>query len=291
MTASMPPLPQTLARLRELDGLSPAEVGPPTGERWLHLDRLLGDGLDRLFAAAATAAVPRRADYVGASVASALADVLISTALPALLVERRLPAITPSNLSVHIHDRELWFDSVAVHEPNCYALVTDPASGHATVTAVASVDDLHRRIASLLVDAATPWFAAIRARAPFGRRGMWGQLADGVGGTALWAARAARLDQRRMWAEAQTIVDLIAADVPELRVRPRLFPVRWGGGETLWQVKGTCCLWYTTFEEPDSCGDGYCATCPLRPDDVRHERLRTWLENEAEAPQAAAAST
>lgn len=120
-------------------------------------------------------------------------------------------------------------------------------------------------------------FSAVRARAPFGRRRMWGQLADDIGGTALWTARAGDLDQRSAWKEAQAILDHVAETAPELRVRSRPFPVRWEGDETLFQVRGTCCLWYTTFEEPDRCGEGYCTTCPLRDDDVRHERLCRYL--------------
>ncbi|MDP9403428.1 MAG: hypothetical protein M3P85_08850 [Actinomycetota bacterium] len=266
-----------------MDGIGRAEVGPPAGEGWLGLDAVVETGLERLFEAARSATTTRRPDYVGASVAAALADALVGTAVPALLVERRLPHTAPRNVSVLLPDSELWFERVAVHRPHGYVLAADPAADHPEVTPVATLHDLHRQLASLIVEAVSPWFAAIRERAPFGRRGMWGQLADHLCGTALWTARVAKLDQRRAWDEAQAVLDLIAESVPELRVRPRLFPVRWRGGETLCQVKGTCCLWYTTFDQPDIRGDGYCVTCPLRPDAVRVDRLRHWLDSEAES--------
>jgi hypothetical protein len=278
------PLAGTFERLRRFDDLCRAEIGVPSDETehdrgWLPLGTITAHGLDELFAAAQRGG-PRRPDYLGATVAAALVDVLVSTALPALLLERRLPEVAPANLTVRLHDDELWFHRVALVEPRCWALPDDPEAGDATVRTVANLDQLHVAFADVVVAAARGWFDAVRARAPFGRRGMWGQLADDVSATALWTARAAGLDQHETWDEGQAVIDVIAAAVPDLRVRPRRFPVRWSGGESLWHVKGTCCLWYTTAEDPDPCGDGYCTTCPLRPDDVRHERLAAWLETQ-----------
>lgn len=273
------PVTSTFERLRAYDELCRASVGGPTGATWLHLASLPQD-LEDLFAAMARSG-PRRAAYKGASVAAILTDAVVSTALPPLLVDRRLPDIHPLNLWVRLHESDFWFDQIRLEDPTVYLLPTDPEADHPTCVVVPTIEDLHRRFGQQLVEAATPSFSAVRALAPFGRRGMWGQLADDVGGTALWTARAVGLDQRAAWEEAQSILDHVAEAVPDLRVRPRLFPVRWEGGETLFQVKGTCCLWYTTFEEPDRLGEGYCTTCPLRDDDVRHERLHQYLADGA----------
>lgn len=280
MTPSAPPLAETFERLRPHEDLCRAVIGRPDAEGWLRLDATTGAGMDGLFAAAQRGE-QRRPDYVGASVAAALVDVLTSTAIPPLLVERRLPDVSAANLSVRLHDAQLWFEQVALDEPTCWALPGDRDFQHPTVEPVADLDELHRRLAGVLVERATRWFDDVRARAPFGRRGMWGQLADDVCGSALWTAREVGLDPRAAWAEANAIIDVVAAAVPELRVRPRLFPVQWSGGESIWQVKGTCCLWYTTAAEPDTLGDGFCTSCPLRPDDIRHDRLVEWLETQA----------
>jgi len=119
---------------------------------------------------------------------------------------------------------------------------------------------------------------AVRRRASYGRYGMWGQVADDLCGTALRAARRADLDGEAAWDEAQAVLDLVAAQVPELRARPRLFPVTWRGGEALFSVKGTCCLWYKTRKAPDLGGEGYCGSCPLRDDECRRARFTGWLE-------------
>lgn len=281
MTTATSPLAASFDRLRSYDELCRAEVDVHSGGGWLHLGALPGRGLDELFAAV-TRPGPRRPDYAGAAVAATLVDALVSTALPVLLVERRLPDVSPANLSVLLHDAELWFTRVSLHEPGCWVLPDDDAAADRSASVVPSLEELHQRFAASLLEAVRPWFGAIRSRAPFGRRGMWGQLADDVCGTALWTARTVGCDPRAAWREANVILDHLADTVAELRVRPRLFPVRWSGGESLWQVKGTCCLWYTTStDDADGGGGTYCTTCPLRPDDERRDRLRDWLETSA----------
>lgn len=277
------PLAGTVARCGQLDGADPPRVvvGDPVGDRWFDLDQL-DAGLEALAADLAPHAAGRR-DYLAASVASAVAGSVVTAAWVPLLVERRLPELSADNLVVHRHSDEGWLDRVAIRRPACLALAGDPAAHHPDLTVVAGLGELHRRFADGMVAVVGPWFDAVRARLPFGRAGMWGQLADGLCGTSLWTARRAGLDQAAAWDEAHAVVDLVAARVPVLRARPRWFPVRWRGGETAFQVKGTCCLWYRTQAEPDPCGEGYCTTCPFRPDGVRRARLAAWLEEEAAA--------
>lgn len=275
------PLAATVARPRVIDGdAARLQLGEPAGHRWLALDALADDGLDLVLAGAEPRAGGAR-DYLGASVAAMLADTVVTAGWPALLTERRLPDLRPANLAAHRHETEGWFDRITLRQPTFTALPDDPAAGHPHVTVVGDVGDLHRRFAHRLATAVAPWFDAVRRRVPFGRRGMWGQVADDLCGTALWTARRAGLSQHAAWEESHAVVNLIADVVPELKVRPRLFPVRWSGGETLFQVKGTCCLWYKTQPAPDPCGDGYCTTCPFRDDDARRSRLVTRLEEEA----------
>ncbi len=278
------PLAGTVARLADLDSEHVRlELGPRAGERWLDLDAVLAEGvLDLLFADAEARAAGRR-DYLGASVAASLSDAVVTAGWPALLLDRRLPDLSPANLAVHRHEPEGWFDRIAVRDARCWVLSDDPAADNPDATTVADLAELHDRFAAAVVDAVTPWFTAVRQRAPFGRRGMWGQLADDLCGTALWMARRAGIDQHAAWAEAHAVLDRLAADVPEVRVRPRLFPVSWNQRDTLFQVKGTCCLWYKTQPAPDACGNGYCGTCPFRDDDARRSRLTSWLEEEAAA--------
>lgn len=273
-----PPLEQSFARVAAVDEYGRGEVAAPVGDGWLHLGGDAEQVVEAVVDLARAATPDERADYLAALVAGALADALIGVSVPVLVLDRRLPDVTATNLRVRRADGELWLERIAVDSPARRALAEDPRASDPTVRTVRSYSELTTALTATLVDALTPWFSALRARAPFGRMGMWGQVADDIHGKALSIARLARTDQRQAWTDATAVVDAVAALVRELRVRPRLFPVRWDGGNALWQVRGTCCLWYTTSADPDPCSDGYCTTCPLRPDDSRHERLAEWLQ-------------
>lgn len=98
-------------------------------------------------------------------------------------------------------------------------------------------------------------------------------------------ARRLGLDELETWRRCELLlVDAIHAGAPGLRHRPHLLPVPLSGGTAHYQVRGTCCLSYRTFDQPDPNGDGYCATCPLRTDDSRTRRLRAHLEQASAAP-------
>jgi hypothetical protein len=273
------PLAASVAHLRAIDPQLCRLRGPgdSTGETWLGLDDP-DEGLDLLVAAGAR--LGRRPDHLGASIASAVIDAIVSASLPLLLVDRRLPDLAVASVRVRLAGGELWFDAVDVRSDRCRVLQGDPEATAPGVDVVASVTDLHRTLAAALRETGNRWFPAVRRRAPFGRRGMWGQLADDVHGSALWTARVAGLDQRVAWDEAQAIVELVAGGAPELKTLPRPFPVRWSGGDALWQVKGTCCLWYTACPEEER-ETSFCTSCPLRGDDSRREQLRSWMETQA----------
>jgi hypothetical protein len=275
------PLVASAGRLQAMDPqVCRLQVDGPgeraAGETWLDLADPEG-GLDLLVAAGER--LGRRPDHLGASIASAVVDAVLSAHLPPLLVDRCLPG-PGAGLQARLHPDELWFDAVESGGGSCCLVAGDPRAQEPGVEVVEGVDALHRALAGALLETGRTWFPAVRRRAPFGRRGMWGQLADDVHATALWTARVAGLDPRTTWDEAQTIVGLVAAEAPELKVRPRPFPVTWSGGEALWQVKGTCCLWYTACPELER-DASYCTSCPLRPDDLRHELLRSWMESQA----------
>jgi hypothetical protein len=278
------PLAASVRRVQALDPhvcrLQVARAGArAASETWVDLADPEA-GLDLLVAAGER--LGRRPDHLGASIASAVVDAVLSAHLPLLLVDRCLPGSGTGSMQARLHPDELWFDAVEVESSACACRLVagDPRAEQLGVAVVDGVDALHRALADVLLETGRRWFHAVRRRAPFGRRGMWGQLADDVHATALWTARVAGSDPRATWDEAQTIVELVAAEAPDLKVRPRPFPVTWSGGEALWQAKGTCCLWYTACPEQER-DASYCTSCPLRPDDLRHELLRSWMESHA----------
>jgi len=256
------PLRQAVERLRATDPECRLVLADgDSGAEWTTLDG--PDVVGEAFEVAERRLGGSRA-AIGASVAALLVDGVVTATWPLLLAQRRLPAVHASNVAVRLHPELAWFEHVTIRTPACHG------------------DDLHERFVDGLVTTFAPWFDEVRARAPFGRAGMWGQVADELHGGALWHARQAGTDARAAWDEAGAVVDLLAEQVPALRSRPRPLPVRWPGGEATWQVKGTCCLWYQTRDGQALGDDGYCVACPLRTDEAaRQDRLVEWLRPEA----------
>ncbi len=157
-------------------------------------------------------------------------------------------------------------------------LPDDPARAHPDSEVVAHLDALSELVASEIVATLTVVFGAVRARAPFGLRGMWGSLADGLGGGAALDAVNRGIDVSETWREAMQLLDAIAARTPLMRVRPRLRELEWSGGVSGVVVRGTCCLYDKTHDAPDPRGEGYCTSCPLRDPDDQLDRWRDWLE-------------
>jgi hypothetical protein len=269
------PLASSVARLGRWDGTPALTVEAPTGPDWLSL-REVDHGLDVLLAQG-EAAMPGCPDYVAASVATMVAGAVVDAGLALLLVERRLPDLV--SLAARRSPDELWFEQVALLSPRLTVLPDDPAAMHPDVAVAPALDDLHQRLVDRLVIALEPWFDGLRrTRAPFGRAGMWGQAADEITGTALRTARAAGLDQGEAWAEALSIVDRLSLLEPRLKARARPFPVDATTRSCLFQVKGTCCLWYRSVPDSDPAGEGYCIACPKRTDANRYPLLVAYLD-------------
>ncbi|MGH9041819.1 MAG: hypothetical protein ACRDZ3_16495 [Acidimicrobiia bacterium] len=141
---------------------------------------------------------------------------------------------------------------------------------------------LLRCLAAEAVDVLVPLFDAVRAWAPFGLRGMWGALADGIGGRAAFGAAERGEDGAPAFRRAMAVVDAIAKAAPlSAIIRPFLVPVEWSGGVTHLPRKGTCCLLYKTTADRDPSGENYCTACPLRDEESQLVRWVRWLEDRA----------
>ena len=253
-------------------------------EGWYELAELTAEGgalaaawLDAMVAGAAGG----HRDVAGSYLAAYLAEIVVEPVVTAVLGERRGWPVAPADLAVHRH-ADGWFDGLAVGATTIWVLPDDPLAGRPGTVVHADADALHDAVAAGLVAALGPWFAAVRAIAPYGRRGMWGGVADSIASGAMRMARADGNDQPTMWNAAAALIDRVSAHAPELRVRPGTESVTWSGGTALVPVKGTCCLYYKTYAGvPDRTGEGYCISCPLRRPASRGERWAAWLPQEA----------
>jgi hypothetical protein len=277
------PLAATLAGLDATDPHCRCVAGEPDGGDWHRLDAALSDGalLDQWYRHILEGEAQGRRDVAGSYLASWLGGVVAEPVTAALVGDRRTWPLRAGALAVHRHDGG-WFDGLAVLAPTVRVLPGDADRHHPDVEVVDGCDRLRSLLADELVALVEPIHAEVRRRAPFGTAGMWGGLADEIAGGVLWRAHRSGGDALTAWLEASALLDAVADRVPRLRARPRLEPIEWSGGTAYFSVKGTCCLFYKAFEgTPDVRGDGYCTSCPLRPDDWRRARWSSWMEQGA----------
>jgi hypothetical protein len=272
-------LAETGARLAAVDEHLGFAVGEPAGSSWIRLDQVVSDGwVDRC--AEMLVAREGRADVAGSYLGAGLVGPLGLRTVAAICLDRRAPDPAPDGVRVH-RNAEGGFDGMAFARPAMAVLPTDAAAGQGGSPGTAVVADLDALVdwwAERLVAAATPLIESIRARLPFGRRCLWGGLADRVAYPPLALARRRGWDGAAAWAEATRLIDALARHAPMRFARPKPFTVDWAGGETWFSIKGTCCLRYRTAPGPDPCGACNCNSCPILDDAERLARWRAHLE-------------
>jgi hypothetical protein len=270
------------AAIRARDEHQVIELGRPQGASWFPLADLSGEGVvarELQWVAGAPAGV-RPADVAASYLAGYIGSCVLAPAATLLVLEGLLPDVSPGNLWLHREGTERWYDRIAYAGPSFWCAAEHAAAGHPDARPVGTTAELVERLASTSVEQLTPVFQAIRARAPYGLRGMWGSLADEVASSLLWITRrddGDATEQRRVWKSIEAILDVLTARAPQLRVRPSPVEVDWSAGSTIYCRRGTCCLFYKTPEAaayPEA--DQYCSSCPLRDPD---EQLASWRQS------------
>lgn len=248
---------------------------------WHRLDDLLSDQglMDDLLESLVDGEAAGHRDVAGSFLASWLAGPIAHVLASAWVDGRRVVHPEPDRLALRFHE-EGWVAGLAIAAARLSVGGNDPAAALDGVDVVEDLDRRRRLVVDQLRSVARPIFDAVRARAAYGRSGMWGSLADGLAGGTLYSEqrRPGRGDPAGAWETIDALVDELGRQTPSLRARPRRQLIAWSGGTWHQSVRGTCCLYYKTTADPDPCGDGYCSSCPLRPDTSRAERIARWLE-------------
>ena len=254
------------------------------GPGWVPLGERLRDpaALDAWYRAELDGPAAGHPDLAGALIVYRFAGSLAELVMGPRLDQRRALVLTVDDIALQLH-AGTRIDAVAATPAEVAVLPDDPAAGAAGTAVVPDVAGLHAVIAATLHAVFAPLADAVRERAPFGRAGMWGTLADHVAEGALsWAREhgAGPGDLDAAWTASEGVLDDLAGREPRLRVRPRRHPVATPRGDRLYADKGTCCLVYkavpgvtdgTTVR--GKIGVGACASCPLRSQDDRHARF------------------
>lgn len=280
------PLDATRRRLGRTFRPFAFEMTPTPGERWVSMADAgqpgwLADRVEQL-----GLRYGGRRDVAAAYLAMRISSVVGTPLISAYLLERRFPLLDPEASHVRL-DPATEFSRFAVGTKRFTALPDDEDAHHPDarvvdpeVLAETVADHLHRLL--------TPALTELRSLAPFGSRGLWGLLADSIGGTALAAARETNTDHRPLWASANRILDLLQGRGSPLGNRPRPLVVRYAGHEIPFNIRGTCCLQYKADEQcqhhdPDF--GPFCHSCPLVDEAVLerhyHEAARARYDSQA----------
>jgi hypothetical protein len=246
------------------------------GPGWVGLAARLGDpaGLDAWYRAELDGMAAGHRDLAGALIVYRFAGSLAELVVGPLFDQRRSLVIRPEGLSLLLAADGARLDGLSLAAPAVAVLPTDEAAagapraaaeGHgAGADGVSVVDDeaaLREVAVTAMLATFGPLAEAVRARAPFGLRGMWGTLADHLAEVALRRAREQGRASAAAWAASEALLDDLAARQPLLRVRPRRQDVAAPGGPTTFAAKGTCCL---VYKPAGPVAAAACTSCPLR---------------------------
>lgn len=227
-------------------------------------------------------------DLAGALIAYRFAGSLAALVTGPLLGQRRVLVLGPDDVWLRLVDGTS-IGEVGVPAPTVVALAADTEAeadvepGGAGGRVVDDIGGLCDVATDSLHAVFAPLADAVRARAPFGRSGMWGTLADHVAETALDWARSHGDDPEAAWSAAAAVVDGLGEREPALRARPRRHPV----DDQVFADKGTCCLVYKVHDPAPPgpatnrrrIAQAACASCPLRAADDRHDRFARYLRS------------
>jgi hypothetical protein len=287
------------------------------GDGWFRLADRLADpaGLDAWYAAELAGTGRGHRDLAGALIAYRFAGSLAELVIGPLLEQRRVVLLSPGNLSLRL-GAGARVEALSVTAPVVAVLAGDPDAGRpGTVVVEASPpqppagpgpagapgEEGTAALRAVAVDGILAVFGplaeAVRARAPFGLRGMWGTLADHLADVALRRARDHGGDPEEAWASAAALIDDLAARQPLLRARPTRHDVACPVGPAVFSTKGTCCLIYKTNMPLDRADRAdraagpasaqpwidadACTSCPLRSEADRTGRLVRYLTDRA----------
>lgn len=277
VAASEAPLASTLDRLGTLDPWFEADLGRPDGDAWhrLHVDSLadlIPGWLDEL-----TSRHGGHRDVAGSYLGGWFGGAAASLPIAGLVVERRVPDLSQP-IWVRRHE-EGWFDRVAFESGSVVVLPDDAHAGHPHATVVADEGALSAHVAEHLAAVLEPLLEQVRGLVPFGRRGLWGSVADEVASMGLWAGRLAGCDPEATWRSTTVLTSQLADRVSWLRTMPSPCRIGWSGGQAIFAVKGTCCLYFKTQPRDLDVGAAYCTGCPFRTEEDRQARLVAHMES------------
>ncbi len=282
--ANQHPLQVTFARIQQLnpyvgarleipitvDWLTPAELFAPPAT---HLTALIQATQKRL----QTTAVNK----IGGALIQEYQWPLIASAVACFLVDRRVPALDPYHVRLHLPLTEQEEAEEAEHPPRVAylsgrfaALPDDPVAEHPDALIVPNRNALRDYLRNEL-EAHFGWvIERLSAAVGCNQRGLWLYVTDRVAGTLSWLMQ----EQYKQAClscinrEANGLIRVV--DSPLYNKKVGYFELTDQAQRQVYLDRVTCCFWYKTD------GGDYCTTCPHRTKEDRNERLLKYMAEE-----------
>jgi hypothetical protein len=271
-TAAEHPLAATVARLTGLSDHLQVRLGSPAGRGWVRAAEFLDPQSPHLAAAEARIGAKYHTDSRKIQAGWSFAYYnwpIIAVGVAGYLAERRVPDLAPGSLALHLDDHG-GFDGIALLSRRFAALPDDPAAAHPDALVLPDSDALRDELRASIEAHMAPLVEIVRARAGWGRRALWANVADRLAHATIWLSQTLGCDHASCRSEVAALVG-----APPLKGHTGVQEVERDGRRELFLKRGGCCLAYTLPAH------GYCATCPLLSDAERARRLREQMAERA----------
>ncbi len=241
-----------------------ARIGQPEGAGWVLTSDLVKDSelLEALLGRIQSSRGIENRAYAGTNWVRSYLWTILTTAVAAFLLERRIPDLRAENVSLHFGDGG-FAEALALSSPRFFSLPDDPEAGHPDAVVLPSEEALlawmREPIAETHLQELIPTLRSLRIKR--GTRVLRRLGTDAFAEAFMSVGQAADRE-----AEALDAAEKLLAGPSPLSGPANYFVLEYEGGSAQTRVRNTCCLHYKV-------AGSTCLTCPRTTDEERRERL------------------
>ena len=183
------------------------------------------------------------------------------------LTHHCVPNIALDNISLKFTESTL-FERVALHRPEGAMLQQEGVTQHPSVQLLSSHTDVLARLRESLVQQASPIVEALYRWSSFSLKGTWGMITSSWGAQFIHIVGEIATQESGLPVVRQFFVgtDIVA------QTQPYFYPVTHQHVTHVYHRRATCCRYYLLPQ------GGYCASCPLIPQEESVRRNIEWMK-------------
>jgi ferric iron reductase protein FhuF len=272
------PLQQTFQRIQERNEYIKGQFGLPAEDNWsapVHFFQPDSPRFKELAAQVEQLYKTNNANAIAAVMLQSYQWPLISTAMAAYLLDRRVPTLAVENVRMLV-SAEGEVDQIAYGNGRFAALPDDPAADHPDAVIVPDLVAL-RELLRTGLETHLGWvIKQFSELLQSKERPLWPFVTDRCVSTLSWLMQ--EWQSPLSLAEVQQEIDALiqVPGSPLSHKKLNLFELSYKEHTHIYMDRLTCCYWY---RRPDG---HYCSTCPHIRKEERIERLRQYLVKQYE---------